>query len=207
MKRPAPSESRQIAVAKAFLAELASTGEVDLAKPVEEIWDQFLAATNDIDDSFDPVIDHTPDLLFRARQSRKEKNFSMSVLMYATWVEHTLNMMILNLAVKKLMLKSHFNTMIKEASIRSKSTWLLPLLGGKTLSPITITRIQKLADSRNAFIHYKWGQTVKAAKFDQINALEDAEKLVKTLQRYRISVTKRVSPRSKSVRRVFAGAA
>jgi hypothetical protein len=98
------------------------------------------------------------------------------------------------------MLQPHFNLMIKEASLRAKSTWLLPLLNGKELSPATVGRIQKLADARNAYIHYKWGQTDSAARADQERALADAEKLVKTLQRYKLQETKMVSSRSKVIR-------
>ncbi len=200
MGRPKSLQPDERDVIKALLAHFANVGRVDLSKPKSEVWDQFVAAANELDDEMDPVIDHTEELLASARRARKEDDYSLAVLMYATWVEHSLNLILFELAVDRKMLRAHFNGMIKEASLRAKSTWLLPLLGGKALSPSSVGRIQKLADARNAYIHYKWGQTYKEARADQGRALEEAEKLVKMLQRYKIVEAQLVSTRSKIIR-------
>lgn len=68
------------------------------------------------------------------------------------------------------------------------------------MSATTVGRIQKLADARNAYIHYKWGQTHSQARSEQERALAEAEKLVKTLQRYKTDEAKMVTSQSKVIR-------
>lgn len=194
------SKSGERKMFRNLLAAFANAGHIDLSLPEKDIWKQFKKVADSLDDDFDVVIDHTANLLFQARRAKEVGDFSMSVLMYATWVEHSLNAALLQLAAGRKMLKSHSNAMIKEASLRTKSTWLLPLLGAKALSTETVARIQRLADSRNAFIHYKWGQLSNAAEGDQKRALEDAEKVVRTLQSLGRKNAKIVSGRSKKVR-------
>jgi hypothetical protein len=120
--------------------------------------------------------------------------------MYATWIEHSLNLILQQVAFAQGLSKAHFQSMIKEASLRAKTTWILPLLGVRPLTEVTVGRVQKLADTRNAFIHYKWGQLSKAAEADQQRALADAEKVVRTIQRLRRQEANILSARSRVIR-------
>lgn len=202
MSRLKPLKPDERHVIRTLLAEFANSGHVDLESSEDEIWDQFVAAIGNLPDDFDVVIDHTPVLLSQARKARSEGNNELAVLMYATWVEHSLNGVLQKFAAERRMLQSHFTAMLREASLRAKATWLLPLLGARPLTAVTVARIQKLADARNAFIHYKWGQTAKAAKADQERAIVDAEKVVQTLQRLKRKEAKILSQRSSIIRKL-----
>ena len=185
---------------KGLIAAFANAGHIDISKTDDEIWDQFKAIADGLPTDFDVVIDHTPKLLRNARTAKSEHNHELAVLMYATWIEHSINLVLQQVAFARGISEPHFQAMLREASLRAKTTWLLPLLGIKPLSEVVVGRIQKLADTRNAFIHYKWGQLSRAAKADQERALADAEKVVKTIQRLRRQEAKILSERSRVIR-------
>lgn len=184
----------------ALLAEFANAGYIDLKQPEKDILAQ-LKKVSDVltEKDLDPVIDHTESLLSKAREAHKAGDLSIAVLMYATYVEHTLNLFLMKLAEARDIPSAQYAMMIREASLRAKSTWLLPLLGSRPLSELTITRIQRLAEARNAFIHYKWNQKYSLAKADQNKSIMDAEKVVLALQRYKLKAVGLVSRKSHSV--------
>ncbi len=192
------------ALVKSLVAAFANAGHIDLTQSKEDVWTQLRAFVKSLPDDFDVVIDHTPKLLQQARTARLENSYEFAVLMYATWVEHSLNLVLQELALARGISGRYQQLMLREASLRAKTTWLLPLLGAKPMSPQTVARIQKLADARNAFIHYKWGQLSKAAQADQERALVDAEKVVKTIQRLKRYEAKILSERSQAVKALLA---
>ncbi|MDR3416174.1 MAG: hypothetical protein P4L83_08310 [Nevskia sp.] len=98
MKKPKRIDSVVVAVARSLLAEFANAGHIDLTKPKEDIWKQLRSVTASLPDDFDVVIDHTPKLLAAARRARSEGQAELSLVLYATWVEHSLNLVIKQLA-------------------------------------------------------------------------------------------------------------
>ena len=48
------------------------------------------------------------------------------------------------------------NQLIRDASFRAKTTWLLRLLGFGPIDESHLNLLQFIYDSRNAFVHYKW---------------------------------------------------
>lgn len=187
-------------VIKALIAAFANSGHIDLSKSDDEVWSQFRAVAAQLPDDFDVVLDHTPALLRHARTARAKNDYELAVLMYATWVEHSINLVMQHFAIARGLSRNDFQGMLREASLRAKTTWLLPLLGVKPLNPQTVARIQKLADARNAFIHYKWGQLSEDAKAHQERALADAEKVVRAIQRLKREEAKILSERSQAVK-------
>jgi hypothetical protein len=193
-------------VYKATLASFINAGYIDPAgMSPEEIHSEFARIAEALPDDFDVVIDHTPKLLSLARQFRRDGKLELSVLMYATWVEHNLNLILRDLAYNASVEDKYILSMIKESSSRAKATWLLGLLGGKSLPPKALVRMQKLSDARNAFVHYKWGQLSAKAKADQEAALIDSEHLVQTIQRMKRRDLKLVSHKSRMVQSAFQG--
>jgi hypothetical protein len=47
-------------------------------------------------------------------------------------------------------------TIIRESNLAAKGTWPLQLLGLKSLTKKWLTRINDIAELRNAFVQYKW---------------------------------------------------
>jgi hypothetical protein len=203
MSAPKVSEAEQRALIRALIAQFVNAGLVDLSLPQEQVWRQIRRAAHSLPDSWDPVTDHTPDLLARARVFTKVRENAMAVLMYATLVEHLINDILISFASKRKMRASDVTSMLKEANLRAKSTWLVGVLGGKTLSPTVVKNIQALADARNAFIHYKWSQPGSSAKEAQAKALVQAELVVRSLRRYQKMHCGVVSQRSTAVRNLY----
>ena len=189
---------------KGMLASFINAGYIDpTGKSPEEIHQDLCRVADDLPDDFDVVIDHTPQLLSLARQFRRSSKPELAVLMYATWVEHSLNLILHDLATAASIGEKYVRSMIRESSARAKATWLLGLIGGRPLSPSALARMQKLFDARNAFVHYKWGQLSKKAKADQEAALVDADYVIRAVQRIKRLDLGRVSKRSKVVQSVL----
>jgi len=203
MKQPRVSEAAQRSLVRTIVAQFANAGLVDFSLPDDQVWEQIRRAARLLPDDFDAVTDHTPNLLSKARLFAKSHDYAMAVLMYATWVEHLINDILILLSSKRKMRTSEVTTMLKEANLRAKSTWLLAVLGGKALSPKTVKRIQALADARNSFIHYKWSQPGNSAKEAQRKALGEAESVVRSLRRYRSKDAGALTKRSASVRKLL----
>jgi hypothetical protein len=121
--------SDERALGKALIAAFANAGHIDLTQSKEDVWTQLRSFVKSLPDDFDVVIDHTPKLLQQARTARLEKSYEFAVLMYATWVEHSLNLVLQELALARGISGTYQQLMLREASLRAKTTWLLPLLG------------------------------------------------------------------------------
>lgn len=189
---------------KRLLASFINAGHIDpTGKSPDELRSEFCRVADTLPDEFDVVIDHTPKLLSLGRQFRRHGNLGFSVLMYATWVEHTLNLILQYLAEKASVEEKYVRSMIREASPRAKATWLLGLLGGRPLPPKALDRMRKLNDARNEFVHYKWGKLSEKANADNEAVLTEAEHLVQTFLRVKHRDLKLVSHKSRVVKSVL----
>lgn len=189
-------------ILKQVIAAFTNAGYLDIAgQSRSAVLDQVREIARALPD-LDPVLDHRYDLLKLARQFRLGKKREYAVLMYATWIEHTLNLTLQELARARAIDEVHIQSFLREGSVRAKSSWLFVLLGGKPLSNRVVSRIQRLADSRNSFIHYKWNRPSKLVESDLDSTLNDAEPVVRNLQRV-LRDTGLLSERSRVVRNIM----
>lgn len=185
-----------------LLASFINTGQIDPSgKSPAELHEELRRIADKLPDNFDVVIDYTPDLLAQARRYRRDEMYGFSVLMYATWIEHNVNMILIDLAKAAEVEERYILEMIKRATSQDKTTWLLGLLGGKPFSVVALKHMKKLNDARNAFVHYKWKQLSRSEEKAQIDALTDAESLVRIMHRFKRQELGVLSSRSKAVRR------
>ena len=101
------------------------------------------------------IIDHSDNLIMTAKQFGNEKDFDKAKLFYATFFEHELNNIIVTLCRKKSIDKKTINEIIKSINLIGKLTWLPLIFDIPTVSEQHKKIILKIADDRNAYVHYK----------------------------------------------------
>jgi hypothetical protein len=74
----------------------------------------------------------------------------------ATFFEHSINYIIKLACERKGISDKTIKDIIKSSSIESKYTWLLALLDAPTFNNGHYITVRRIADRRNAFVHYKW---------------------------------------------------
>jgi hypothetical protein len=102
------------------------------------------------------VFDHRSDLLRDARSFAKKGRHENACLFLATWTEHWVNNIILLALYQNAIDISLLRDVVKDTNMRAKLGWLFRLLGLKALPRVHQTRILRLLDQRNEFVHYKW---------------------------------------------------
>jgi hypothetical protein len=131
--------------------------------------------------NFAIVIDHTTALLVEARRSARSGEYEKAALWYSTFFEHALNRILLGLGAKSSIGDETTKRMLRESSVRAKSSWLLELLGCAPLSARCQKTISDIAEFRNAFVHYKW--PIAASEQVEIDKEKEAgRRLTKTAE-------------------------
>lgn len=101
-------------------------------------------------------IDHGAALRNEAQRLADSGNEWLAVTLYAVAVEHMLNGMIRAGAERMGLSAREATDAIRDVGMRAKTGWLWQLLFDETFPSDMRVRIQKLADLRNGFVHYKW---------------------------------------------------
>ncbi|WP_442511770.1 hypothetical protein SH528x_003489 [Novipirellula sp. SH528] len=109
--------------------------------------------------------DYRSNLLDVGANFRDCGDYQMAALIYSTWAEHWLNFAVSCFARRKHLSDERITQIIRDAPLRAKMTWLLPLLGGPEIDSKHCTAITTLSNHRNGFVHYKW-------KFDGVDDME-----------------------------------
>ena len=184
-------ERRALGILARMFEYAVQNGEVSVeGKSESQIHDEYAAFLVQLAsvDEFRPVVDHTPDLLRIARRISRDDDSRLATLLYATWVEHWVNGLVRSVCQRRGMPIDDVVEVVRETSLRSKTGWLLRLLGLKPLAPSHRNAILRLAELRNSFVHYKWKPIPEDAleELDRsYNAVADAfPKTVSYLHRY-----------------------
>lgn len=131
-------------------------------------------------------IDHRDAMLLIAKNNYDE-NYEVSLTMFATIIEHTLNSIIKIYCINKALdIKTHIE-IIRNVNIRGKYTWLLSLMGFPTIKESYTKLIQQISDERNSYVHYKW----KTVDFENDNPkieLVKLEKLINYIKQYETEI-------------------
>jgi hypothetical protein len=149
-------------------------------KDKEKFWNKILELNKNAE--YQVVIDHTDNLITTARQFNETGAVNNAKIFYATYFEHELNKIINELCQRKSINKKETNNIIKSVNIIGKLTWLPLILGIPKISIKHKNVILRLADNRNAFIHYKHNSQPNESDANQEQKeQEDIKQIEKTI--------------------------
>jgi hypothetical protein len=123
------------------------------------------------------IIDHRATLLREARRQVRRHQNEFALLFYATYFEHWINGMIETAADWRDMAAENTTSLLREAPLRAKLTWVLSLLSVPRLKPGYVKRILAVAEHRNGCVHYKWLPQAGESKRDIDALVKDAERI------------------------------
>jgi len=126
------------------------------------------------------TIDHRDSILQKAYDFFEAKEYNLGKVFFAMFFEHSLNSIIDHECFKRKISEKVKIEIIKSVDMNGKLTWLLQLLGLPAFNDNHRKTIKKIADDRNAFIHYKW----KAVDMDERKQETDELKKIKLALRY-----------------------
>ena len=152
----------------------------------QEICDYLKCIAKDKSQPIFITIDHTPKLLYKAREHVKSKEYENACMFYALWFEHWLNGLIIAMCRRKEISEKEANQIIRDTDFSKKTTWLLRLLEIPPINNKHRIKMQKIVELRNAFVHYKWpGFDIDSDNnHEHKNALLDVEKTVQYFRNY-----------------------
>lgn len=95
-------------------------------------------------------------LLAEAERYLREDRPEFALMMFATWIEHRLNWLLMDAARRNGLTLRQAAKVVRDANMPQKTgtTWLLLL--GSPFDAETEKDIGKVATARNNFVHYKW---------------------------------------------------
>lgn len=109
-----------------------------------------------IDLELRPIFDHRDSLLGRASLAASENEHEIAVVLYTTWIEHSVNgLLLLSLERQGISLES-CKALIRELRLATKLTALWEIAHLPELPATRLKLIDRAGSLRNAFVHYKW---------------------------------------------------
>ena len=127
------------------------------------------------------VVDHRESLHAEAKAQHEAAHVPISIILYATWIEHSINGLLIRGFERQRIPQRIIRTLIRSANVESKmkSLWsdaeLPPLDHGLMRS------IRQVTERRNAFVHYKWDpepDEPRDSEMSYIEALSACEDIV-----------------------------
>ena len=100
--------------------------------------------------------DYQSDLINEARRYEGMGDFNLALMFYATWFEHWLNGMFVAREPMVALEREEIIRLIRETDLASKTGHIWQLLFGEKLPGDVVQTILKVAEARNAFVHYTW---------------------------------------------------
>src|ERR1043166_7288982 len=129
MTKPRFSKDLALEVSNHIFQQLIRDGDIDpTGKNPKQLFTAFKRIVQDDRYSFHPVIDYTRDLLRTARAHAKQATGLEALTFYATWVEHTLNGMIVSLGHRLGMNDQGALDLVRHTRVNEKLVWLHLLL-------------------------------------------------------------------------------
>jgi hypothetical protein len=114
------------------------------------------------------VTDYTDSLLREARRSAKRGTFEFACLLYATWVEHWLNQMIVTAAARRGLTDQERTQALRRLAARHQKALI------------------EIGELRNTFVHYKWRRQPLDDRSDKnlAGAVRNIDKTITYLRRF-----------------------
>jgi hypothetical protein len=134
------------------------------------------------------IIDHRETIIEYAETAYKKENIELSIALYGTIIEHTLNRIIHLRCFEKKIDGKIQTEIIRNINIIGKCTWLLSLLDLPVLNEVHVKTIMLISEERNSYLHYKWKPEKDTDKVRDYNKEETEEikkmKAIKSLLKY-----------------------
>jgi hypothetical protein len=154
----------------------------------EELDDYFRKLAKSRNIKFSITTDHTSSLLRQARSFFEAGKMESAAVFYAAWFEHTFNRMIICKCAKLDLSVDQASEIIRQVQLHGKTSWLLQLLGYRKISRRHRNAVLKIAETRNAFLHYKFrpdpGEPLEKEEERARKLLSDVESAVRYIKRY-----------------------
>jgi hypothetical protein len=140
--------------------EIVLRGEVDAASiALDELRElahrEIAEALESGDLKIELTIDHSDAILRDARRHADEGHTEYAFVFYGLYVEHLLNRAIRDRAIQLELSESETVEVMKK-SLHDKTGISWRLLFGERMPEAIVADIRRLAERRNAFMHYKW---------------------------------------------------
>lgn len=139
---------------------LTYNGEIDIqGKSKEEILRATAQFIHDSPRFFEEWMlspSHQDELLSEARRFAAKGSLDLAIMMFATWIEHQLNYMLMTAARGRGFTLKESGQMIRSLNLSQKTGATWRLLFGENFDIATAKMIGEVAGRRNAFVHYKW---------------------------------------------------
>jgi len=110
------------------------------------------------------------EIIESAKDAANLGRICVTVILIATALEHSLNLFYRDVLQKRFELSSDDATEAIRSNLSTKLGWLLQIVTKSGLSAELCKRIRKIADLRNAFVHYK-ATPVSIDETDQLETL------------------------------------
>ncbi len=159
---------------------------------------RFVASNPDFFEASELSVSHEETLLDQARRYVQDEKPSLAVVMYATWIEHRLNLLLIFGGREKGLSPQECEQLVR-ANLPFKIGAMWTLLYGQPLDEETRKDIALVAQERNAFVHYKWPAASTSEPYvvpeRQPPVILAAERAVSALeQEYRAHVLRGYAP-------------
>ncbi|WP_369187244.1 hypothetical protein [Streptomyces sp. R08] len=139
------------------------------------------------DDDVHVVTDHCDDLLKKAVGAMHADEHWFAILFYATWLEHWVNNVLMNLSVRSGAPEGVAVALVRSCSFHVKIKDVWTSLGATPLEKSQIHVMTDLMEFRNGFVHYKWQSRSVSDKEAYDRRVEEvavsAQNLVTTLEK------------------------
>jgi len=142
---------------KQTIAKAVSQGKIDLHNK-DKAWEWILSQIQIIGKIDTPTC-YEEDILKQANYFFENGKNEFALMFYATFIEHSLNWMLVCIMAKKGMNESQRTEIIRSANIQTKYGWLWELFELPQINNRIKENIKKISEQRNTFIHYKWKES------------------------------------------------
>ncbi|MCO1659392.1 hypothetical protein [Pseudonocardia humida] len=130
------------------------------------------------------TVDYRDALLARAEQFDDDKpdDYEISVTLYATWLEHTINGFLRKSFIRQGLSDKLADLLLRKFTWNEKIRELWTIAELPRLSHGSTVLAQKIIDRRNAFVHYKWKSLTDVERLESVDSfasiLENIEDLL-----------------------------
>ncbi|EKO3849862.1 TPA: hypothetical protein ACN36G_004475 [Vibrio parahaemolyticus] len=165
-----------------------ASGEIDTSgltkEEVEAKCMEHLKKLADSEEEWEFIIDHRPDLIKQAKEYFDSGQYELSTVLYAMWLEHWINGIYQQICYRKGLSNSDYKEMIRSLNMRAKTGWFLKMLDLPPLDNEMLKIFNKVIESRNSFVHYKWQPQGDLSREERLKSERDSLEEIDTLIGY-----------------------
>ncbi len=129
------------------------------------------------------AFDYRDDLLTRADQEGEGGHYALALTLYAIWLEHKVNGLLIIALGNKGYAEEVIKPLIRELKLKTKMSSLWTIAGLTPFDPEAFTLANRISDRRNAFVHYKWVGYTETARERLTSEESDLVNAAKVLTR------------------------